>query len=480
MNKLSGISPEKVFEYFEQICNIPHGSYNSKKISDFCVDFAKKHSLDIVRDNANNVIIFKDGTPGYEKSEPIILQGHIDMVCQKEENYEIDFEKEGIKPYIDGDFIKAEGTTLGADNGIAVAMIMSILASDDIPHPPIEAIFTTDEEVGLLGAMSISVDSLKGKKMINLDSEDPSVVTVSCAGGVDCLLSVKTEEKSVRGKKIVLELDGLKSGHSGVEINSGRVNASMLMGRVLNAAGKICPIEIISVNGGDKTNVIPGYCKAEIVVEEEILFVAEINNVLLNIQKEIANREPDFFYVLGIEEEDDYSVLDDVTRDKVMFMLLALPNGVMEMSIEIDGLVETSLNLGILRTCESTIDFKFACRSNKQSALDFLENKLKSMAQYLQCNFESSGHYPPWEFNNNSTLQVLYSDVYKEYIGEKPSIEAIHAGLECGAFSSKINDLDCISIGPKMDDIHTVNEKLSISSTEEIYKMLLEVLKRSK
>ena len=371
MDRLSGISPKKVFEYFEQICAIPHGSYNSDKISDFCVEFAKKHSLKYIKDESNNVIIFKDGTEGYENSEPVILQGHTDMVCQKEEGYEIDFETDGISPYIDGDFIKAEGTTLGADNGIAVAMILSILESDNISHPPIEAIFTSNEEVGLLGAMALSVDSIKGKKMINIDSEDPGVVTVSCAGGVDCLLSVPFNTKSVHGKKIVLELDGLKSGHSGVEINSGRVNASMLMGRVLNEASKICPIEIISVNGGDKTNVITGYCSAEIVVEEEIIFVAEMNNILLNIQDEISAREPEFFYVLGIEEEDDYVVLNDEMRDKVLYMMLALPNGVMEMSAEIDGLVETSLNLGILKTQEDKVDFKFACRSNKQSVLDF-------------------------------------------------------------------------------------------------------------
>ena len=480
MNKLAVLSPESVFKYFEEISSIPRGSGNMERISQYCVDFAEAHSLRVIRDGANNVVIFKGGSAGYEDSMPVILQGHLDMVCQKTSDCDIDFEKDGLDIYIDGDFIKANGTTLGADNGIAVAMIMALLESDTIPHPPIEAVFTTDEEIGLIGAGKLDMSVLSGKKMINLDSEDPSVLTVSCAGGSEFKLILPFERRMVKGKKIVISLSGLQGGHSGVCIDKGRVNADVLMGRVLNFAKSAADFDIILVNGGDKGNAIPLACVAELACEKAEVLAEETAAYLDVIKAEISAREPDFEYSVSVSDSAEYKALDSAAKDKLIFALLCAPNGVQEMSAEIEGLVETSLNLGVLRTEESRAVIQFALRSNKQSALCFLEKKLLNFADMLEGETETGGHYPPWEYNDNSELQKMYKFAYAEKHGEEPAVEAIHAGLECGLFSSAIEGIDCISIGPRMYDIHTVNERLSISSTAETFEVLKSVLKMCK
>ena len=286
MNKIN-INSERVFKYFEDLCKIPRGSGNMEAISKFCLDFAEKHSLKAVRDYANNVIIFKDGSSGYENSEPVILQGHLDMVCQKTEDSKINFETDGLEIYRDGDFLKAKGTTLGADNGIAVAMVMALLERNDISHPPIEAVFTTDEEIGMIGAGKLSVDLLNGKKMINIDCENPQELTVSCAGGSDFVLLVPTKKSNVSGKKFTLTVRGLRGGHSGVEINSGRVNSNILTGRILNHMKNIAEFDILSITGGDKANAIPVMTTVEIVAENFDNFKNAFSSYTEIIKKEI-------------------------------------------------------------------------------------------------------------------------------------------------------------------------------------------------
>lgn len=478
--ELTSLNPSRVFYYFEKLCAIPRGSGNMNGISSFCMDFAKAHSLKAIRDDANNVIIFKNASAGYENSEPVILQGHLDMVCQKTADCDIDFEKDAITPYIDGNFIKAKGTTLGGDNGIAVAMIMAILESDTIEHPPIEALFTTDEEIGMIGAMALCTTPLKGKKMINIDAEEPQMLTVSCAGGSDFKITLPLKRETVSGKKIELTLKGLKGGHSGIEINSCRVNSNILAGRILNFAKSICDFEIISIDGGDKGNAIALCTTVSLVVRDDNEFIGKLNDYIETVKKEIADREENFAPSLKVTAEGEYDVLDSASRDTLIFTLLNAPNGVMEMSAVIDGLVETSLNLGILKTEADKITLHFTLRSNKQSALNFLEEKLSAFASHLGMTFEAFGHYPPWEFKNNSDMQKLYKEVYKEKFGAEPTVVAIHAGLECGVFASKIKDLDCIAIGPLLQDVHTVNEKLSISSTQEIFDLILNILKKCK
>ncbi len=468
------IDAERVFYYFSELCKIPHGSGNMNGIADFCVDFAKKHNLKYNRDNANNVIIYKP-TENYP-NDTVILQGHLDMVCQKDSDSDTDFLKDGIETFTDGDFLKAKGTTLGADNGIAVAMIFAILEDDSLPFPSIEAVFTTDEEIGMIGAKALDTSLLKGKKMINVDSEDDDVLTVSCAGGSDFAVVLPIEYLEKSATEITVTLQGLKGGHSGVEIDKKRVNANTLAGRFLNYMKNRCDFDIISICGGDKSNAIPNACIIKLCSTCADKFISLSREYLEIIKSEISAREPEFNPIVYLGEQGKFSVLSTQNKNDIIGILAAAPNGIIEMSAEIEGLVETSLNLGILITDKNEIRLQFALRSNKQSALDSLEEKLFAFFECFPCKTSVGGKYPTWEFKENSYLQKLYCEVYSLQTGENPKVEAIHAGLECAVFSSAINGLDCIAIGPTILDAHTTNERLSISSTLKIFNILKDVL----
>ncbi len=480
MLPINNLKPNSVFKYFEQLSSIPHGSGNMEAIAQFCVNFAKEHDLKYIHDTTHNVIIFKDGTLGYRESAPIILQGHLDMVCQKTPDCDIDFEKDGLDLYIDGDFIKAKGTTLGADNGIAVAMILAILESNDLAHPPIEAVFTTDEEVGMVGARALDMSVLKGKSMINLDSETDGLVTVSCAGGSDFKVNIPLNTIKKNGKKITLTLSGLQGGHSGVEIHKGRVNADILGGRILNHIKNKIDFDIISVNGGNKPNAIPNCFTSELCVSDSETFCKITQEYFDIIKNEITDREKDFTTAIDVFDESEYSVLNENLKNKLIYTLLCVPDGVCTMSAEIDSLVETSLNLGVLQTNEDSIILHFALRSNKQSSLSFLEEKLSAFFKNQNLDYETYGHYPPWEYREISPLRELYCDTYYQMFNSYATIEAIHAGLECGVFAGEIKDFDCISIGPTMHDVHTTREKLSISSTESTFNLIIKMLEKIK
>ncbi len=475
--ELTEIEPRAVFAYFEEISAIPHGSGDMEKISDYCLAFAKEHGLKAERDDARNVVIYKDGTAGYESTEPVILQGHLDMVCQKTEDRCIDFLKDGLEIYQDGDFLKARGTTLGGDNGIAVAMILSILASDNIPHPPLEAVFTTDEEIGMLGAMELSMDKLKGRKMINMDSEEEDVLTVSCAGGSEISMEIPLERTEVKGTLIRVSVKGLKGGHSGVEIHQGRVNASSLLARILQQMKGKVPYSLVSIQGGDKANAIPRSAEVLLVTEKPDAFREALFEYEAVIRHEIGVREPNFVLESEIVQNQDARAILPELSDKLLFLLLCTPNGVQEMSAEISGLVETSLNLGVVKTEEEKAILCFALRSNKQSALTALEQKLLAFASYVDCKASLYGQYPPWEFQSDSAMQALYKEAYQKHLGKEPKVEAIHAGLECGVFASALDGLDCISIVPNLYDVHTTEERMSISSVKRIYEVVLDVLK---
>ena len=480
MNKLNGLKPQKVFEYFEKISSIPRGSGDTKKISEFCVEFAKEHNLEYYHDSSNNVIIYKNATKGYEDSPAVILQGHLDMVCQKDEGVNKDFEKDGLDIYIDGDFIKAKGTTLGADNGIAVAYALAILDSDELQHPKLEAVFTTDEEIGMLGAIDLDMSRLSGRRMINMDMEGEGTLTVSCAGGSDFGVNVAVDRKSIMSKAVSVTLRGLKGGHSGVEINSGRVNANVLMARLLQKIKDCEGFCIESFDGGDKGNAIPLLSNAIFVADDIDMVYREINSYAGVIKDEISLREPDFVFDINILEEKERNVIEQQLSKKLVYLVLCAPNGVVDMSKEIDNLVETSLNLGILKTEEEKIFILHTLRSNKKSALTFMEDKLKTFYECIDCEINTGGHYPPWEFNNKSVMQGIYQETAKGILGFTPECVAIHAGLECGVFSSALDGLDCISIGPDMFDIHTTKETLDIHSTERMYNLVCQVLKKCK
>lgn len=477
MTELKGLRPERVFWYFEKLCEIPHGSENMQKISDFVLEFAKTHSLRAVRDGANNVIIFKKAARGYENCDPVILQGHMDMVCQKTEECTTDFLTDGIEAFVQGDFIKARGTSLGADNGIAVAMMLAVLEDEGLLHPAIEAVFTTDEEIGMIGANRLDTSVLSGKRLINLDSEEDDTVTVSCAGGSDFEMTLAVTGKAQKGIGASVCIKGLKGGHSGVDINKSRINANILLGRVLN---HLKDFEIISINGGDKANAIPRAASAILCVNDRDSFYKEALQYLSLLKEEISDKEPDFEFCIDFSKEKEYSVFDADTKEAVISALLLAPNGVQDMSVNIEGLVETSLNLGILKTVDDSVLMNFALRSNKISALKFLEDKLRAFSKILGFSAKTFGHYPPWEFKKNSTLLKIYEECYKKQNGRAPKVEAIHAGLECGVFSSKIAGLECIAIGPTMFDVHTPNERLSISSTQRTFELVLKILESIK
>ena len=478
MSVLNFPEPKEVFNFFEEISRIPRGSYNMSAIADYCVDFANKRSLKVIRDKADNIIIFKNATEGYENAEPVILQGHLDIVCQKTPDREIDFETEGLDIYCDGDYLKARGTTLGADNGIAVAMVLAILASDSIPHPEIQAVFTTDEEVGMVGAMRLDTSVLSAKRMINLDSEDIDCVTVSCAGGSDFTAKMPIERVETCGTQVTIALKGLKGGHSGVCINEGRINANILAGRILHILSGESDFSLLSVSGGDKCNAIPNACEIKVITTDKD-FVDKAKKITEIIKNENAVREENFTAEITVKGNVTAKTFIKKDAQKLIYALLFAPDSVITMSAEIDGLVETSLNLGILNTEENVQTFVFALRSNKKSALKYLEQKLCAFFENLNCEVSAGGHYPPWEFNPDSKLQRLYIDAYTEYFGEPPRVEAIHAGLECGVFADKIEGIDAIAIGPQMYDVHTTSERLVMSSVGQVYKILLKILQRS-
>ncbi|MBQ8794258.1 MAG: aminoacyl-histidine dipeptidase [Clostridia bacterium] len=480
MPALENLNPNRVFYYFEKISSIPHGSGDMDAIAKFCTDFAIEHNLKFIRDDANNVIIYKNGTVGYENSAPIILQGHLDMVCQKTPESTIDFLKDGLDLYVDDGFIKAYGTTLGADNGIAVAMVLSILESQDIPHPPIEAVFTTDEETGMIGARALDMSVLNGKRMINLDSETEDIVTVSCAGGSDFKVNIPIKSVAKQGTLVTLEIKGLQGGHSGVEINKNRVNSNIIAGRILNELNTHIPFDIVSINGGDKANAIPNRCVIELCVGNAEGFAILAQKNFDTIKQEIADREPNFAPEILVGDAGEYSVLDTKIKNKIIYTLLCASNGVVEMSASIEGLVQTSLNLGVLMTTKESIIIHFALRSNKKSALIFLEQRLASFFDNLDLTYKTFGHYPPWEYNAKSALREIYCGTFFEVFGTQPRVKAIHAGLECGVFASQIDNFDCISIGPAMHDVHTTQERLSISSTQKMYELIIKILEKLK
>ena len=469
----------RIFEIFEEISAIPHGSENCSELSGYCVDFAKRHGLEYHRDNADNVVIYKEATNGEKSGDPIILQGHLDMVCQKEIDSNIDFLKDGLKLKSCEDYIFADGTTLGADNGIAVAMILYILESNGIKHPPIEAVFTTDEEIGMIGAGKLDVSLLKGKRMVNLDAEEDNTVTVSCAGGSDFFARLPINFINSNGSLVTVELKGLKGGHSGVEINSGRINSNILAGRILSHLSKNYNYDIVGIYGGDKGNAITNYTKIVLVSNDPIGIDDSIKSYIQEIQNEICSIEPGFYAVVSVDPElRKYSVMDKNSKDDLIFILNCIPNGVQSMSGEIKDLVETSLNLGILKTDDSCLSMLVSLRSNKESSLIALTEKLKIFFSKTKSEVNVSGFYPPWEYKKDSSLRTQYIDAYKSITGKDPQVAAIHAGLECAIFASKINDIDCIAIGPNIYDVHTVGEKLSISSTEQTFEVLVELLKR--
>ena len=479
MSVLDHLEPSGVFRFFEELCAIPHGSRSTGAVSGWCVEFAKARGLEHYRDGAGNVVVIREAAPGYEAAPPIILQGHLDMVCEKEPGCAKDMAREGLDLAVDGDSVYARGTTLGGDDGIAVAMALAILDDPSIPHPRLEVVLTADEEIGMLGAAALDASPLRGRELLNLDSEEEGVFTVSCAGGslAKCVLPLAREPFA--GTALAVRIGGLTGGHSGTEIHRGRANADVLLGRVLRAMAAAAELRLVSAGGGLKDNAIPVAAEAVAVTADANRAEAAAKALASALQAECRAEDPGLTVEIGPAEAAAEPLDADSTR-RALCLLACAPNGVQEMSRDIPGLVQTSLNLGILETREAELSAAFCVRSSVASQKAMLHDRLRCLAETLGGTVEITGDYPAWEYRRDSALRERMTAVFREQYGREPRIEAIHAGVECGLLCGKLPGLDCVSIGPDLSEIHTPRERMSISSVQRVWAFVLEVLRRSK
>lgn len=482
MAVLSNLEPKAVFAYFEKLCAVPHGSGNTRQISDLCAGFARELGLRCRQDGLNNLVIWKAASPGYEGAAPVILQGHMDMVCAKTEDCPKDMAKEGLDLRTDGKWVWAEKTSLGGDNGIAVAMILAILADGSLPHPPLEAVFTVDEETGMDGAFGLDCSDLKGRQLLNLDSEEEGVFTVSCAGGVrlDCVLP--GAQAPLEGEAgYAVTLSGLQGGHSGGDIHKGRGSANQLCGRVLfNAMERFPGFRVADIRGGRFDNVICSRNDARVAVPAERTeafeaFIREFDGVLKN---EYAGCDG------GVTLTCEKSVLDAALTaedtSRLLHVLLALPQGVQAMSVDFPGLVQTSLNLGVMRMEADGLHFSFSIRSCIASQKEMMLQRVRAIVTHAGGAAAPRSAYPGWQYARQSVMRDRLLAAWRDLSGQEGRIEATHGGLECGLFIEKIPGLDAVSLGPELHDVHSAREKLSAASTERVYRLVLEFLKRSR
>ncbi len=482
MAVLNNLRPQRVMHYFEVLCSIPHGSGQTKALSDYCVDFAKSHGLAWWQDEADNVVIVKEATRGYEDAPAVIVQGHLDMVCEKEPFCELDMSQEGLRLNTDGQWVWAEGTTLGGDDGIAVAMALALLESKELSHPRLEVVLTSDEEIGMLGAVALRPDMLQGRLMLNIDSEVEGVLTVSCAGGVRASCHIPVERELAEGVSCRVIIDGLAGGHSGVEIHKGRANSNMLMGRLLYSLSRELPARLVELSGGQADNAIASRTEAVLLISPED--VERARHIVLSegsvMAHEYQSADAGLTVTFALSPESAVLPLTIEATNRLISALVCLPNGVQTMSMDISGLVQTSLNLGILRLEEEQAVATFAVRSALASEKAHLCNRLECLTALLGGRVTYQGDYPAWEYKKDSRLRELVAEVYEKQTGKKPVIEAIHAGLECGVFAGKLPGLDCISLGPDLEEIHTPRERMNVASVARTWELVCEVLRRAK
>ncbi len=475
--KLAGLEPANVFGYFEEICSMPHGSGNTKLISDYLVRFAQEQGLKYTQDADNNVIIWGEGTCGMEDHAPVIIQGHMDMVCEKDADCPINMDTEGLDVTHDGNYVYAKGTTLGGDDGIAVAFAMALLADKSIPHPPLEVVITVDEEIGMLGAATVDMSGLKGRMLLNIDSEDEGIFTVSCAGGATATLNLPVERRVVQGPCVKLVVDGLQGGHSGVEIHKNRANANKVMGECLSRIQAKLPLCLVSFGGGAKDNAIPRSCEASFVALS--LDLNCINEIAAALQQEIRENYNEPEATVEAFDVDALGALAVGTEDtaKVIGLVCSLPNSVQAMSEAMPGLVQTSLNMGIAKLGQEDLLLTFSVRSSVNQEKQDLLKKLRETVEFYGGSYSQMGEYPAWEYKAESVLRDTMVRVYRDMFGKEAEVVAIHAGLECGLLGEKLPGLDCVSIGPEMHDIHTSRERLGIASVGRTWEFVKAVLK---
>ncbi len=469
---LANLEPRNVLRFFEELCAIPHGSGNTAAASDWAVDFAKTRGLRHRRDEAGNVVIWKDASPGYEDHPAVMLQGHLDMVCVADAGVDHDFTREGLELTVDGDWLKARGTTLGGDDGIAVAMAMAVLDDDAIPHPPLEAVLTVDEEIGLLGATALDCSDLKSKYLLNIDSEAEGILTVGCAGGARCDLHLSLPAEDVSGDVFTLSVSGLPGGHSGAEIHKNIPNANRALAQCLIG---LPGVRLISLHGGEQDNAIPGQAEARVLLPAGGADGADVEDLF---RKALAgcSEAPNGSCTLREIGGGSCKALSPEDSRRALELILSAPNGVQAMEPDLPGQVRTSLNLGILRLEEGALRLTWSVRSSAAAEKEALVEKLKALSD--GASFTRRGDYPAWEYRKDSPLRDTMVAVFKEQYGREPKVETIHAGLECGILTAKMPDLDAVSFGPDLVDIHTPRERASISSLQRTWAYLVAVLAR--
>ncbi len=468
-----------LFRYFYEISAIPRPSGKEEKIADYLEAFANEHRLTVLRDAENNILIRKDASAGYESAPSVLLQGHTDMVCEKNADTAHDFDNEGIRIIKDGDFLRADGTTLGGDNGYAVAAMLSVLADNTLAHPALECLFTTGEEVALTGMQAFDKSQLRSKIMINLDSEEENIATVACAGGVRTDLSRTPTAAHTGGTVLCLLVRGLAGGHSGASIHLGLANALKVTARLLTAVKKVTSVQIVEMTGGNKDNAIPRECDTVFVVGDAELAKAAISNEEACIRETLIGEDSAFRAELS-HVETDVPALSERDTDALLSLIRLLPYGVIRMSPNIEGLVETSSNTAIVRADASAIKITVSSRSSVEAELDDVMSVIDIAAAVTGFTANHHSRYPGWAFTQDSRLQPLYLETYRDRFGKEAKIAGIHAGLECGLIKEVIPEMDIISIGPNMYDIHTPDEKLSISSSVRVYDLLVHLLAKLK
>lgn len=482
MGVLNGLEPRAVFSYFETICGIPHGSGNTGQIADYLVKFAQERGLGWYRDSANNVVITKPASPGYEDADTVILQAHTDMVCEKDPGVEFDFTKDAISLIVEDDILRADGTTLGADDGISVAMILALLDDASLRHPKLEALLTSDEEIGMVGAFAFDCSHLTGHKLINLDSEYEGVLMCSCAGGANAYSTIPVDREEVKLQLVELSIGGLASGHSGVEIDKGRANSNVLMGRLLRTLSEKVPCRLVKLEGGSRETAIAAAATALVGVPE--VSAAEAVEIAMACgavyAREYAAAEPGLCVNAKAADVDTVKALSLESTARVIRVLLALPDSVQAMSMDMPGLVQTSINFGVLQLREDELYCANTVRSSMTTQKMWILDKVKAVVELAGGKTEITGSYPGWSYNPNSVVKDTILRAYKSLFGKEATVEAVHAGIECGLFADSIPNLDCVSIGPNMADVHTPREHVSISSTRRTYELLREVLAQSR
>lgn len=478
MAVLSNCKPERVFHYFEEICSIPHPSYNEEKISAYLVEFAKAHNLEYYTDELYNVIMIKEASEGMENAAPIILQGHMDMVAEQEPDCKKDMLTEGLDLEVVDGYVTAKGTTLGGDDGIAVAMALALLEDETLKHPRLEVIITVSEEVGMEGAAGIDVSMIKGRKLLNLDSEEEGHFLAGCAGGCRMELEYPAKKEQVKGNLVSVEINDCTGGHSGTEIDKGRANATLMVNRMLAAAVEVADVNLVEFIGGTKDNAIPRATSAKVVTTAEAVKAMEAEAAA--IKNEFAVTDPEMKIEIKSEGETAVDAVNATDSKRMIQLLSCMPDGVQAMSHDIEGLVETSLNLGILKLTEEGLNFSCALRSSVDSAKLALMRKVTMVGNAFGCKISTHGQYPAWEYKRDSSFRDELVALYEEMTGEKALVETLHAGVECGLLASKLPGLDAVSIGPEMHDIHTPKERLGIASTERIYNYVRRVIEESK